>query len=82
MRVTVSEQQKALEKLDQEIAGMREAHSGQRLALERENDLLREQLKKYVNMVQAQRKENSLSASDSISSSNSGESDLKCDLLH
>ena len=36
-----------------------ETHSNQLQALERENDLLREQLKKYVGMVQAQRRETS-----------------------
>ena len=36
-----------------------ETHSNQLQALERENDLLREQLKKYVGMVQAQRRESS-----------------------
>ena len=36
-----------------------ETHSNQLQALERENDLLREQLKKYVDMVQAQRRESS-----------------------
>lgn len=34
-----------------------DVHSGRKLALEGENDLLREQLKKYVNIVQAQRRD-------------------------
>ena len=36
-----------------------ETHSNQLQALEKENDVLRDQLKKYVGMVQAQRRESS-----------------------
>ncbi len=36
---------------------LQEAHSGKLQALERENDLLREQLKKYLAMVQGQWKD-------------------------
>lgn len=57
LRETISEQQKALEKYSHEMEEMRTAHSGQKLSLERENDLLREQLKKYVSFVQSQHKE-------------------------
>lgn len=65
---------KELEKSRQEIAGAREAHASQRLVLERENDLLRDQLKKYVGMVQAQHKElPSASSSESLHSPVSGQ---------
>lgn len=65
--------QKELEKSRLDIENTRKAHSSQKLALERENDLLREQLKKYVSMVQVQRKETpSISNSDSLTSSTSG----------
>ena len=59
-----------LEKHLQEMDDEREAHSMQKLALERENDLLREQLKKYVSIVQAQRQESppTMSNSDATSS--------------
>ena len=48
-----------LEKCQSEMKVSQETHSNQLQALERENDLLREQLKKYVGMVQAQRRESS-----------------------
>ena len=48
-----------LEKCQSEMKMSQETHSNQLQALERENDLLREQLKKYVDMVQAQRRESS-----------------------
>ena len=53
-----------------------ETHSNQLLALERENDLLRKQLKKYGGLVQAQRKESSAKAMEGaaqIALSSSGE---------
>jgi hypothetical protein len=46
-----------LERSMQVVEDEREVHSNQRLGLERENDLLREQLKKYVSIVQAQRRD-------------------------
>lgn len=61
-----------LEASRQETSDIREAHAGQKQALERENDLLREQLKKYVGMVQAQRKETQVRNSDSLTSGTSG----------
>ena len=61
-----------LKECKQELCGMREAHSGQRVALERENDLLREQLKKYIGIVQAQRRETPVQTSESQSSNISG----------
>ena len=44
-----------------------ESHSNQLQALERENDnMLREQLKKYIVMVQAQRRESSAKTTESV----------------
>lgn len=54
-KVYLEEQE--LEKNLQAMDDEREAHSNQMLGLERENDLLREQLKKYVSIVQAQRRD-------------------------
>ena len=65
MSERLSEQQRLLEASREEIEATRDAHSSQKLALERENDLLREQLKKYVSMVQAQRREVSSESSSS-----------------
>ena len=48
-----------LEKCQSEMKVSKESHSNQLQALERENDMLREQLKKYVVIVQAQRRESS-----------------------
>lgn len=59
---TVSELQEELDRCRQERDGLQEAYLGQKQALERENDLLRDQLKKYVSMVQAQQKEGSESS--------------------
>lgn len=46
-----------VERSKQECQQLQEAHAGKKQALERENDLLREQLKKYVSMVQTQWKD-------------------------
>ena len=54
-----------LEKCQSEMRVSQEIHSNQLQALERENDLLREQLKKYVGMVQAQRRESSAKTTES-----------------
>ena len=43
-----------------------ESHSNQLQALERENDMLRKQLKKYIVMVQAQRRESSAKTTDGV----------------
>lgn len=56
-----------LEKMCEE----REYHSTQKLALERENDLLREQLKKYITILQSKHQESP--STDMLSSSSSGE---------
>ena len=47
--------QEELNKSKNELANERGVQSSHKVALERENDLLREQLKKYVSIVQAQR---------------------------
>lgn len=57
MRARVGFLEQEVEKNVEAIDEEREAHSSQKLALERENDLLREQLKKYVGIVQAQRRD-------------------------
>ena len=54
-----------LEKCQSEMKVSQKTHSNQLQALERENDLLREQLKKYVGMVQAQRRESSAKTTES-----------------
>lgn len=73
LRVQVQLLQKQEENNQEDIDNEREAHSSQKQALERENDLLHEQLKKYVSIVQAQRRESpSASNSDSFTSSTSG----------
>ena len=51
-----------------------ESHSNQLQALERENDMLREQLKKYVVMVQAQRRESSAESVAQMVTNSSGTS--------
>ncbi len=56
--------QEELNRSKKELASEKEVQSSNKVALERENDLLREQLKKYVSIVQSQRKESS-SASES-----------------
>ena len=43
-----------------------ESHSNQLQALERENGMLREQLKKYIVMVQAQRRESSAKTTEGV----------------
>ena len=55
-----------LEKCQSEMKVSQESHSNQLQALERENDMLREQLKKYVVMVQAQRRETSAKTTESV----------------
>ena len=55
-----------LEKCQSEMKVSQESHSNQLQALERENDMLREQLKKYVVMVQAQRRESSAKTTESV----------------
>ena len=60
----VKQLKEELRQSEEELSRERGAQSSHKVALERENDLLREQLKKYVNIVQAQRKESS-SASES-----------------
>ena len=57
--------QEELNSSRQELDSEKELQSSHKLALERENDLLREQLKKYVSIVQSQR-----SSSTSESSGN------------
>ena len=54
-----------LDKCHSEMKVSQERHSNQLQALERENDLLRDQLKKYVGMVQAQRRESSAKTTES-----------------
>lgn len=70
LRVQVDLLQKQEENSQEDIDNMREAHSSQKQALEKENDLLREQLKKYVSIVQARRRESP--SADSFTSSTSG----------
>jgi chromosome segregation ATPase len=53
-RERVKELEKEVNKLKQELNIRGDTHSQQQQALERENDLLREQLKRYVGMVQSQ----------------------------
>ena len=48
------------------MQSLRDSHGVQLQALERENDLLREQLKKYVGMLQAQRRESSANNTESL----------------
>lgn len=43
--------------LQMEISTLKEDYQGKEEALKRENEVLRDQLKKYVSLVQAQRKE-------------------------
>ena len=64
-----------LEQELQTVDDEREAHSNQKLGLERENDLLREQLKKYVSMVQ---RRNSPSGPPNPDSGTSGEREYVC----
>lgn len=73
-----------LEKNMQAMDDEREAHSNQKLGLERENDLLREQLKKYVSIVKAQRRSSPSgpSDSDSLQSGNSLQSGTSGEGLH
>ena len=62
-----------LEKCKSEMKISQESHTSQLQALERENDVLREQLKKYVGMVQAHRRESTAKTTESaITSSGSG----------
>ena len=44
-------------RLQMEVSALKEDHQCKEEALKRENEVLRDQLKKYVSLVQAQRKE-------------------------
>ncbi len=72
LEMTCQELEKSLLESKQEVDEIRESYMGQKQGLERENDLLREQLKKYVNMVQAQKRENNVQKSESLTSTSSG----------
>jgi len=56
-RTQVSELMEQISGLQLEIEGIKEDHLNKEEALKRENTVLRDQLKKYVSLVQAQRKE-------------------------
>jgi len=53
----VTELREQVSGLQMEVSALREDHMNKEEALKRENEVLREQLKKYVSLVQAQRKE-------------------------
>ena len=56
-RTEVSQLMEQITVLQMEIKGIKEDHLNKEEALKRENTVLRDQLKKYVSLVQAQRKE-------------------------
>lgn len=56
-RFQVSQLLEQISGLQMEIKGTKEDHFNKEEALKRENTVLRDQLKKYVSLVQAQRKE-------------------------
>jgi len=56
-RTQVSQLVEQIAGLQMEIKGIKEDHLNKEEALNRENTVLRDQLKKYVSLVQAQRKE-------------------------
>ena len=55
-----------LERCRSDLKVAQESHTNQLQALERENDLLRDQLKKYVGMVQAHRRESSAKSTENV----------------
>lgn len=55
-----------LERCRSDLKAAQESHTNQLQALERENDLLRDQLKKYVGIVQAHRRESSAKSTENV----------------
>lgn len=55
-----------LERHVQELCEERDAHASQKMALERENDLLRDQLKKHLSMLQTKHSSTSSISSDGV----------------
>ena len=55
-----------LERCRSDLKVAQESHTNQLQALERENDLLRDQLKKYVGMVNAHRRESSAKSTENV----------------
>ena len=56
-RRNVAELMEQVSGLQTEVSALKEDHQNKEEALKRENEVLRDQLKKYVSLVQAQRKE-------------------------